>query len=258
MKFQLPAGHIPAANASTPDTILSGLLPAPTSGRRVIPANTKLIDDPALWDEDGVLRPVPTAFWESCTSDERGKFGAKHSIYGFITTEMVDRLREMIAGREAETLEIGAGNGGLCRALGIRGIDSKYQQDSRTQMTLLSMGNHAVNYGEHVETIQATDAMRKYKPKVVIASWVTHKYDPRRPHFEGNMYGVDEHYVLNRCDEYIFIGANMAVHRGKLLFQDLASGKVKSHELVCFETGPHIQSRSEGEGFMVHLRRKSQ
>jgi hypothetical protein len=42
----------------------------------------------------------------------------------------------------------------------------------------------------------------------------------------------------------------------KPLFTDLKAGKIRTHEIVSWERGPMIQSRSAGEGILVHVRRK--
>ncbi|EMK1731203.1 hypothetical protein V8N76_004508 [Salmonella enterica] len=210
-----------------------------------------------LFDEDLVLRPMPMAWWQALSADQRAMIGHVAGLYSFPTLELVETLRGIIAGRESQTIEIGAGNGGLCRALGIRGTDNYHQEGGTLSSQYYDAnGVPPVQYGDHVERIQATDAMRKFKPKVVISCWVTHKWDPRRPHLKGNMYGVDEHYILNRCDEYIFIGSGTPSHRHKPIFADLLSGRITSHEVIRVERGPHIQSRSASEGVLVHIRRK--
>lgn len=210
-----------------------------------------------LFDEDGVMVPKPTSWWEGVTVEQRALIGYRAGLYGFPTVELVDVLRDIINGREDQTIEVGAGNGGLCRALGIRGTDSYQQEDDlMTRVAMQQTGQPRISYGPHVEKIQATDAMRKFKPKVVVACWVTHKYDPRRPHMKGNMLGVDEHYILNRCDEYVFIGSGTPTHRNKLLFADLIAGRITSHEVVRVERAPYIQSRSASAGVLVHIRRK--
>lgn len=60
----------------------------------------------------------------------------------------------------------------------------------------------------------AAAAIAKYKPQVVIASWVTHRFDPSAPERGGSNTGVDEAGVVAACDEYIFIG-NQQVHAAK-------------------------------------------
>lgn len=227
-----------------------------TGGGRTIPASTNLISHPDFWDDDGVLNPMPQSFWENVHPDERSLFGYHHGIYALPTVELVERLRQIIAGREQQTIEIGAGNGGISKALGIQATDSYQQEDKNVSQYINQLGGATVPYGPHVARHESKEAIRKFKPKVVLACWVTHKYNPLKPHLDGNQWGVDEHWVLSRCDEYIFVGAETRTHNVKPLFADLKAGKVRTHEIVSWERGPLIQSRSSGEGILVHIRRK--
>jgi len=56
--------------------------------------------------------------------------------------------------------------------------------------------------------------INKYKPKVVISNWVTQIYGPDSE--QGNMYGVNENWILNRVKTYIHIG-NRVVHKKRIL-----------------------------------------
>ena len=49
---------------------------------------------------------------------------------------------------------------------------------------------------------------------MVIACWVTHRFDPGAPERGGSSTGVDEADIIAACDEYIFIG-NQRVHAHK-------------------------------------------
>lgn len=227
-------------------------------GGRHIPASTKLISHPDLWGEDGVLNVMPQAFWESVTPDERSLFGYKHGVYAYPTTELIARLRAMIGGREARTIEIGAGNGGMAKALGIVATDS-YQQATNADVRryVQDLKGEPVRYGPHVAKMDYKEAIRRHKPEVVLGCWVTHRYNPLKPHLAGNQWGLDEHWILSRCAEYIFVGAKTLTHDIKPLFADLKAGKIRTHEIVSWETGPLIQSRAQGDGILVHIRRKS-
>ena len=64
------------------------------------------------------------------------------------------------------------------------------------------------------EKLDAASALRKYKPNVFVACWVTHLFDANRPDAEGSMFGFAEARLIASCDEYIFIG-NEQVHARK-------------------------------------------
>jgi hypothetical protein len=71
-----------------------------------------------------------------------------------------------------------------------------------------------VHYGEHVQKQDAISAVQKYKPNVVVASWVTHLFDPDRPDGGGSMFGVDKAKLIASCDEYISV-RNEELHAHK-------------------------------------------
>jgi hypothetical protein len=166
-------------------------------------------------DENGVMKPMPASYYRNTTVAERALFGQRQGIYGFLTEELIDWLQGRIAGRPA--IEIGAGHGALAAALGIKATDSKMQEDPKVAAFYAAAGQPVVKYGKNVERLDAKDAVRKYRPRVVIASWVTHLYRPVRHAAGGNMFGVNEEQIIGRCEEYIFIG-NAQVHAGKSIW----------------------------------------
>lgn len=169
---------------------------------------------PIVLDETGRMRVLPAEFWAATTADERALFGHRHGAYGFPTVELVDWLRDWIGGRTA--IEIGAGNGVLADALGIVATDSRQQEQSPWREQYAQMRQPTVPYGPNVVEMHASRAVRHYKPDVVIGSWVTHKYDPRRHAAGGNEVGVDELDVLRHCGEFILIGNDTVHHRSRL------------------------------------------
>lgn len=93
----------------------------------------------------------------------------------------------------------------------------------------------------------AKEAVEKYRPSVVIACWVTHRFNPSRPHAGGSAYGVDEEELIAACDEYIFIG-NEHVHRHK-------STWAIEHEMLT----PWVYSRAvNGTRDFIAMWRRSQ
>lgn len=187
----------------------------------------ELITHPDLFDEDGTLQPMPAAFWQNMPRQDRQVFGHHYALYSYPTTELIATLKGMLP---AGTLEIGAGNGGYCKALGIRGSDSYMQERPEIKEHYAAHGQPTVNYGAHVEKIDANAAVKKYRPAAVLAAWVTHRFSPLRPELGGNVYGVDEHQLIDRLyvEQYFFIG-NSGTHRDKPLLLDLATQKITSH-----------------------------
>lgn len=139
-------------------------------------------------------------------------FGVRHGLYGFPTEELCSFLRVRIRGRQA--IEIGSGHGVLAKALGIPATDNRQQEDAEVRAHYAAIRQPTVPYGEHVEKLDAAAAVEKYRPAVVVACWITHRFDPSRPDAGGSATGVDEVAIIASCDEYIFIG-NERVHAHK-------------------------------------------
>lgn len=213
---------------------------------------------PELFNAAGILQPMPAAFWQATTMQQRMLFGHKHAIYGIPTIESIELIKRLIAGREAETIEIGAGNGAFGAALGIRSTDSFQQIQPRYQAVYEAMRQPVINYGDHVIKLDAAAAVRKYKPRIVFACWVTHKYNPMRHSLGGNEAGVDEVALLKSVDEYIFFG-NTKNHAKKPLLPfleqnaDLYEANIYTNAINEPE---YLFSRaSGGADFVLHVKK---
>jgi hypothetical protein len=160
--------------------------------------------------QDGRVKVLPASYWQTTTREERALFGHQHAVYSFPTTELVERLTQIIDGRSA--IEIGAGNGVLAQALGIPATDSRQQDMPKYRAFYLLSGQPTIAYGPNVEQMHASRAVRHYKPKVVIGCWVTHKWEATRQHAQGTEDGVDEADVMAHCDTFVLVG-NEHVHR---------------------------------------------
>lgn len=180
-------------------------------GTGTIELDPKTIRDVSgdVLDDRGRIQVLPAEFWAGTTVLERALFGHRNAIYGFPTIELVDWLEEQIG--QASAIEIGAGHGVLAEALGIPATDSCQQTQAKYSAIYAASGLPRVKYGPNVVEMHASWAVRHYKPDVVIGSWITHKWDPRRPKAGGNEVGVDFPDVLRHCRKLILIG-NTLVH----------------------------------------------
>lgn len=115
--------------------------------------NAPVIAHPDLFDEDGTLQPMPAAFWAEMPREDRQRFGYVHGLYSFPTLETIATLKAMLP---AGALEIGAGNGGYCKALEIRGTDSYMQERPDIAAHYAATRQPTVKYGAHVERLDAT------------------------------------------------------------------------------------------------------
>jgi hypothetical protein len=191
---------------------------------------------------------MSSEYYSTTTQVERSLAAVRHGLYGLYTTELVDWVRDRIAGRTA--LEIGAGNGVLAAALGIRATDSFQQQEPAIKAYYEAMRQPTVKYGDHVERLDALAAVCKYRPQVVVGCWVTHRFDALQPHREGNTAGIDEVALMDHCDEYIFIG-NRHVHATKPLWE--ASGVLNE---IFLPSGLYSRSMNSDDNFIACFRRK--
>ena len=174
-----------------------------------------LRNDPAklgALDAAGRLRVMPASFYDQFSTEELVAFGVLHGLYSFPTDELAGWLRSMVGG--LSMLEIGAGNGSLAKAMGIHATDNWMQTWPDVAAHYAALQQAPVPYGEHVEMLDAHEAVVRYKPDVVLACWVTHRFRESEPEREGNMYGVDEDALLSSCRTFIHVG-NSRTHAKK-------------------------------------------
>jgi hypothetical protein len=169
---------------------------------------------PLVFDDNGEFQILPASFWHETTLPERALLAVKHGMYLLPTLELIDHLKSVIAGRRA--IEIGAGNGILAKALGIHATDNHMQSRPKYKAHYEALGQAPVRYGRDVEELEAHEAIQRYKPEVVVAAWVTHRYDLARHEAGGNEIGVDEDQVVDRAS-YLFVG-NKTVHANKRIW----------------------------------------
>lgn len=158
--------------------------------------------DPLLRDSAGVLQVVPASVYAGIPHQHLQIWTHLNACYGLPTTELVDFIQQVIHGRSA--IEIGSGNGVLGKALGIPCTDLKAQEIPEVRALYIQMKQPTIRYGAHVEHLEALAAVRKYKPRVVVGSWVTQVSDGSR---QGAVFGVDEEALLRQVETYILFGS---------------------------------------------------
>lgn len=134
-------------------------------------------------------------------------FMHKYGLYSFPTTELIEYFARIIEGKKA--IEIGCGLSIIGRALGIPITDSKMQEWPTVKREYDRCQQPTIKYPVDVEELDALAAVRKYKPDIVIGSYITHLWKPGMQ--KGNMYGVDTIKLINSVNEYFMIG-NQDVH----------------------------------------------
>jgi hypothetical protein len=171
---------------------------------------------PDVIDEHGLPRIMPAAYYAATTAAERGALAVRHGLYCLPTVELVTWLTDFIDGRK--TIEIGAGNGRLAEALDIPATDAYLQDRPDVRKYYEAYNQPLIVFGPNVERLEAIDAIRKHRPQIVIAAWVTHRYDPHHHTAGGNMFGPDTDTILRQVGHYVLIG-NDRVHARHPLWQ---------------------------------------
>lgn len=163
-----------------------------------------------LLGKNGLLRIVPyLQIIENFSDNKIKNFMLKHGIYFIPTLESVKILKSYIGDKNA--IEIGCGNGALGRALDIPITDSKLQEENSVKIFYEASGQPTIKYPDDVLKLEAQEAIRFFKPNIVIGSFITHKYTEKTK--SGNLYGVQEELVICKAN-YIMIG-NKDTHADK-------------------------------------------
>lgn len=163
--------------------------------------------DDMLMDGNGFCRVLPASEVNSIDRNSFRLWCGQRAIYLYPTLELIEYLTEFIAGRSA--IEVGAGNGHLGNALGIPMTDSGMQTRADIMAQYQAIGQACTCPPDNVEIIDAVDAVVKYNPQVVVASWLTHRWSEGMS--TGNMYGPDESVIIADVEHYVHIG-NDTIH----------------------------------------------
>ena len=189
-----------------------------------------------LLDQDGYLKSLPAAKYDEIPFSDLRLFCHFYARYGLPTLELINWLKDYIG--ERSVIEIGSGCGDLGRLLNVRMTDN-FCQNWPDVALMYDLGQQPrIKYGENIENLDALDAVKKYKPQIVIGQWVTNWIDPNLPPPEGggSMYGIKEDLLLQECQTYIMIGSRM-IHGHKPILQ------LPHHELHL----PFLRSRSKSK-----------
>ena len=175
--------------------------------------NVAKIVNQAITD-NGDLNVLPSEFYKQFTQEDISTFCTVKGYYSLPTEELIDFLKNEI-GNEEKVIEIAGGNGVYGRALGIVSTDS-YLQKLNTQVRLRyeQTQQTIVPYGSNVKPLEAMEAVRKYKPRIVVVAWGTHKFDRKKPIEEGNQYGIEfEKIMAYQSVEKIILIGDLEIHK---------------------------------------------
>lgn len=191
-------------------------------GEMMTDADTTYLDR-LLLDPEGRIRLLPFAEYGKIDRDHVRLWMHKTARYTLPTVEMIAWLRAQIGARTA--IEVGCGNGDIYWHLGIRGTDSGIQAaPGAVRAFMLTTHQPTTTPRPDVELIEAEDAVKKYRPQVVIASYLTRRFVTRgqNPDKEGkaqaSIVGAREEQIVHRCNTYIHIG-NRNTHGEKRILK---------------------------------------
>lgn len=178
---------------------------------RIIPEDSVTDISGELLREDGKMKLLPAEMLKKYRWDDFRAFCHVHARYGIPTYELISYLTNIIDGRR--TIEIGAGAGDLGCILNIPMTDSRQQERPDIIAAYKAMRQPLIKYPDNVQKYDALDAVYKYKPQVVIGSWIT-TYAPREMPYGSNPFGIKEEKILKLVETFILIG-NIDIHGDK-------------------------------------------
>lgn len=165
-----------------------------------------------LFKKNGDFTIKPYSYYQKFKWESLRLFMHITGLYSVPTQELIDFLKSEIEAFKA--IEIGCGMGSIARALKIPPTDSRMQERPDIKLTYTMMGQPVIQYPDFVEKYEAIEAVRHYKPDVVIGSYITMKWNGK----EGNYWGVHEPEFMPLIKKYIHIGS-LETHKNKPLMK---------------------------------------
>lgn len=185
---------------------------------RLVPVIDLAAYDAQLLDDKGRMRLLPAVELNAINrNDELGSWCIQRARYGLVTKELVEFLhREVLRGSTSDALEIGAGMGDLGRHLGVRMTDAAIQTHPKVRAYYDVLQQAICDPPVDVERIDGRKAVRLYKPRIVIGSWVTQLYaeGDQQNQIPSSIFGVNEEDIVKSVEVYVHIG-NDQTHAGK-------------------------------------------
>lgn len=162
-----------------------------------------------IFMDNGLVKPLPYKEILSVKRDNFLFWCMKRGVYQYPTIELLEWLKKYIGDKLA--IEIGSGNGAFSRWLNIKGTDSKIQETPEIKLLYALQNVATTNPPDDIEKLDALEAIKKYKPEIVIGTYVTNKWKDGDKDGFCNGADHDEFWKLDYLKKYIMVG-NKRVH----------------------------------------------
>lgn len=167
--------------------------------------------DELFINQQGLIQAVPAIVLQEIPHEHLQIWAADHAIWQIVTCEMIQWLKEEIGDQKA--LEICVGMGIVSRELGIIGVDSRIQEKPYFRKIMEEKfgkdnGLKTTQPPKEIKKYEAIEAIRVFRPEVVIGSFVTPK-GSRADSAKGimcNQFGPDMQELFARVKKYIHFG----------------------------------------------------
>lgn len=165
--------------------------------------------DEHLLDPDTLLpKSLPAKEYQKWPVNSLKYWCHYQHLYTIPTVELIDFLKQELSpfARE-EVLEIGAGRSNIGECLGIRQTDRYLREEEAARLYYLAMNQYPPQPPQGVEKLEALKAVYKYRPRVVIAAWVSQWLDPKKWKKKnpppGSIFGVKKDRLIKCVERYI-------------------------------------------------------
>lgn len=182
----------------------------------------------------GSISLHPAEIIRTLPKDELRYWMHMRGVYSIPTVELVEWLNQQFGSWRKRTIEIGAGTGLYGRWLEIPMTDNWYQRRPEVHLLYDTQKQPTIVYPTTVECLSGIEAVEKYRPHTVFASWVTQRsYRKDTPGCAG---GVDWELLLPKVKRLIFVGSDSSHY-----FMSILKMKHEKYRL------PFIVSRAEND-----------
>ena len=183
------------------------------SGIHIAPAQDTSEVTKLLRCKEGGFKPCYAKELEVFNQVQIAQFCIEQGLYQVPTHELIEYLRQLISGQDA--IEIGSGSGQIGSYLNIQMTDNKEQERLEKIAYYKFAGQEPITYHKNVIKIDGNEAIKKFKPSVVVACWLTAQWD-----FEGkplHASGVIEEPIVDAVKFYVHVGNKNTHHNKKIL-----------------------------------------